>query len=438
MNRETILPLIYEWQNIIQTKKGVERAIEPDILITAGSKPIKIITGFRRSGKSFLVQQLARKLIDRGIFKIDELLYLNFEDYRLAEVTSPDSLGQIFELFRQVSASPAKKLIIFDEIQKVKNWDKFVRTLYEKEQVEIILTGSNSELLSAELGSNLAGRFIEFFLLPFSFQEFLAYKGIAVSSPEDYYRRHDEIKMLFTEYLTYGGLPEVFDILSGDARLSYLSGVLNKVVLDDVIKRFKVENIDAIEKLLHYLLAGCGNVVSYASLSARLQAIAMKIKAETVIAYCGYFLKTFALFELNKFSWKQSRIFGTAKKYYAVDNGLLSLYRPVAENFSFRLENLVLVELKRRYREICYGVSDSGWEIDFLARNDERSWDKYQVSVSLTAENEKREMSPFAASHRFLKTGGNYLLTMDEQEGDLAYKGVAVKKMNLIRWFLNL
>ena len=143
----------------------------------------------------------------------------------------------------------------------------FIRTIYEKdgEETEIILTGSNSELLSSELGSYLAGRFIEFFLLPFSFREFLAYRNVQVNGKSRLPPWGGVISMLFHRIPESWRPPEVFDIPSPEAKLSYLSGIVSKVILDDVVRRFRVDNVTLLEKLFHYLMAGAGSVSTFAS-----------------------------------------------------------------------------------------------------------------------------------------------------------------------------
>lgn len=434
MKLEIVRQLIFEWQDRVMTRQGVERQMEPRILECFGSRPIKIVTGFRRSGKSFLTQQIARKLVTSGAVPRENVLYLNLEDYRLQECVTPGQLDQIFNLFIQTSVA-GRRLVIFDEIQNVPNWDRFVRTLYEREDdLEMILTGSNSELLSAELGSNLAGRFIEFFLFPFSFREFLLYRNELPKSGREFDRRLPTMNRHFNEYLAFGGLPEVFDIPSGEAKLSYLSGVLTKVILDDVVKRFRVEHVGLLEKLLTYLLATVGNVTSYAALVKKSAALGVPMKNSTVIDYVSYLQKSFALFETGKFSWKQSRHIATTRKYYAVDTGLASIVRPVEENRSFRLENIVFLELKRRGAEVYYGSSDSGREIDFLTRTDD-GWNQYQVADTLTDDNRKRELGAFALAAPHLGSG-QVLLTLDDAEEIVDYEGVKVRRRNIVRWLV--
>lgn len=434
MLQEAIRPLIFEWQERVMTRAGVARRLEPAVLAATGSRPMKIITGFRRVGKSFLTQRIARQLVESGAIPRENVLYLNLEDYRLMECVTPEQLDRVFALFEQTTVT-GRRLAIFDEIQNVRHWDRFLRTLYEREDnLEIIVTGSNSELLSAELGSNLAGRFIEFRLLPFSFGEFLDYRGERPDGEKEAGRRMPLLSRRFTEYLSFGGLPEVFDIPSPDARISYLSGVLTKVVLDDVVKRFRVEHIGVMEKLLAYLLATVGNVTTHAALARKSEALGVPLKNATVIDYVSYLRKSFALMEVGKFSWKQSRHFATTRKYYTVDPGLATMVRPVEENLSFRLENVIFLELVRRGYEVFFGSGDGGREIDFLARSG-GAWLQCQVTDTLTPENRKRELGAFTLAAPYLG-GERLLLSRDDVEEDMVIHGVAVRRRNLIRWLL--
>lgn len=353
------------------------------------------------------------------------------------EVTNLERLNHIYEIFLSISAGAGRKLLIFDEIQNVAGWDRFIRTIYERDDdVEIILTGSNSELLSSELGSNLAGRFIEFFLYPFSFREFLEYRKTLPATTAVYLRGRREIKALFMEYLSFGGLPEVFDIPAPEAKRSYLSGIISKVILDDVVRRFRVDNIVLMEKLFHFLMAGAGNVVTFAALARKAKGIGINTKNETIISYCNYLLKSFALLELSKFNWSQGRVFSDSRKYYSIDAGLITLYRAPEENLSLRLEHVVLHELLRLKGQAWYGANDGGREIDFMVSASGRICDKYQVTVSLTPENEKRELGAFALADPHLQSGTSLLLSLDEDEEPRQRQAVTIQRKNVMRWLL--
>lgn len=437
MNKSDIITLIYDWQNLILKRRGVARYNEPDILSSISSKPIKIITGFRRAGKSFLAQRIAKQLVENETYKIENILYLNFEDYQLSDVNSAKKLGDIYAVFLSDVAKSGRKLIFLDEIQNVPGWDKFVRTIYEKEEdIAIVLTGSNSELLSTELGSNLAGRFIEFFLFPFDFREFLSYKNISIKDENDFLRHKAELEKLFVEYLNYGGLPEMFEISSEDAKLSYLKGIITKVVLDDIVKRFKVDNVDVLERLLNYVLSNVGCAISYTNLKNKLKQLGLAVKVETVIKYVNYFAKAFVVFELNKFDWKQRKIFSSSKKYFSTDVGLTSLFRPSRENLSMKLENLVFLHLKKKNDDIFYGVNERGREIDFILRRDDIYYDKYQVCSDLDKDNSARELGVFNLSDKYLKKGDNFILTSKTSVEPEVLKKNRVSHYNIIEWLL--
>ncbi len=439
MEKDDIIRLIAEWQNRILRIQGIYREYLDALHATIGSKPIKIITGFRRSGKSFLVQLAARKLIENNTFSVSNILYLNFEDFRLAGINTPEKLDTFYRVFRSEIADGKKKLLIFDEIQNVNNWDRFIRTIYETDHdVEIILTGSNSRLLSSEIGSNLAGRFIELSILPFDFKEYLRYMDIKISNAADYFRNQEKIHYHFSQYVKFGGLPEILSINSETARFSYIEGIISKVILDDIIKRFNIKHTTVVEKTLFYLFSAIGNIISFTKISNHLKRLDISIKNETLIKYMQYMLTTFAIYETNKFDWKLGKLFGTTRKYYAVDTGVVNLYPRMVSNYSKQLENIVFLKLKRNRKQINFGALPSGKEIDFITQTANGEFEKYQVTQTLHKDNYDRELSSFLLQNTYLKDGKNILLTLDENEEEIDYQDAKVLKKNLIRWLLGL
>ena len=439
MEKDDVIRLIAEWQNRILRIQGIYREYLDTLHATIGSKPIKIITGFRRSGKSFLVQLAARKLIENNTFSVSNILYLNFEDFRLAGINTPEKLDTFYRVFRAEIADDKKKLLIFDEIQNVNNWDRFIRTIYETDHdVEIILTGSNSRLLSSEIGSNLAGRFIELSILPFDFTEYLRYMGVKISNAADYFRNQEKIHYHFSQYVKFGGLPEILSINSETARFSYIEGIISKVILDDIIKRFNIKHTSVVEKTLFYLFSAIGNIISFTKISNYLKRLDISIKNETLIKYIQYMLTTFAIYETNKFDWKLGKLFGTTRKYYAVDTGVVNLYPGMVSNYSKQLENIVFLKLKRNRKQINFGALPSGKEIDFITQTANGEFEKYQVTQTLHKDNYNRELSSFLLQNTYLKDGKNILLTLDENEEEIDYQDGKVLKKNLIRWLLGL
>ena len=437
VNIKQYLPVITEWQNLIATVQGLGRDDQKELCAASGSKPIKIITGFRRSGKSFLVQMATRALIEAKQYSLKNTLYLNFEDYRLTSLHHIFALDDLVQSFLKEFSEPGKKLLIFDEIQHVPDWDKLIRTLYEKERdIEIFLTGSNSELLSSEIGSNLAGRFIEFQIFPFSFKEFLAYHQLIIDNETDFYRRLSQIKSLFSQYLEFGGLPEIFSINNPTTRYSYLQGIVSKVILDDVIERFNVRQPLIIEKILQFLHSSIGNVISATRLNNILKNEGISIKQDTISTYIDYITKTFAVYPVDRFDWKLNRIFETHKKYYSVDTGIINLFKNINSNYSRQLENLVFLKLKKKFSSVYYSVTHNR-EIDFIAKDKSGQYHKYQVTTTLSAENRDRELSAFLTTDKYINNMNNILLTMDPDEENFQLGEILITQKFLPKWLLD-
>jgi predicted AAA+ superfamily ATPase len=437
MDKSLLFPIIFEWQQLIRSVTGVFRNYEQELYDVLGSKPIKVISGFRRSGKSFLIQKTVSRLIAEKKIQLKNVLYLNFEEHRLSEIHHADKLEPVFRQFLHEIAADGKKLIVMDEIQMVKDWDKFIRTIYEKYQdIEIIITGSNSELLSSEIGSNLAGRFIEIQVLPFDFKEFLLLRGLHISSANDFYEHAAQIPALFNEYLNFGGLPELVSINAEKAKYSYLEGILSKVILDDIIARFHIRHAAIIQQILQYLLLGIGNMTTYSRMVNLMKQAGFEIKQDTVVNYVDCILKTFALYPLDKLEYKQSRVFSSRKKFYAVDTGLVTLYGGALPMYSKLLENAVFLKLKRHAHQLYFGQGVSGKEIDFIEIDRNRHITNYQVTTVLEAANFDRELSSFAAIDKYIATGRNILLTTDQEDEIIEFSKVKVEKRNIIRWLL--
>lgn len=440
INREKITNYIYKAHKKILEIRGIERSYEEELLKSIGSKPLKIIIGFRRSGKSFLIQRLLKKLVDLNKYDIDNILYLNFESHELSSINSVDKLDEVYQIFQSfISENKGPKILAFDEIQKIEDWDKFIRSIYEfkDENLEIIISGSNSDMLSSELGSNLAGRFIEYKIEPFSFKEFAQYRELNISCEKDFIKNKDELEKLFYEYMQFGGLPEVFTINDDQAKYSYIDGILSKVILDDIIQRFKLRNSYILELLIKYLFANPANIISFSKIKKHLRNLGYEINENTLIDYVQYCIKTFAIYEISKFDWKSKKIFSSSRKYCSVDLGLVNLHQDLMKSFGKQLENLIYLELLRNknIKNIYYG-SDNYKEIDFITQDRKENLNKYQICKTLNEENQDRELGSFVSSDKYLNSGKNILLTLDTEEGEIEYKNSTIYRQNIIKWLL--
>ncbi|MEI6286779.1 MAG: ATP-binding protein [Bacillota bacterium] len=441
VDKEYLVELITDFQNVVFRTQGIERYCESEIFATIGSKPIKIISGFRRVGKSHLARRIALRAVREKLYLDKNVLFLNFEHFGLQNACNPGALNEIYKLFcSTVADNGQRKLLIFDEIQRVVDWDKFIRTLYEMygDEIEIILTGSNSELLSAEIGSNLAGRFIEFQLLPFSFSEYLTYNSSSVSDKNELRVNRAKIENMFSSYMRTGGLPETLTISEEGARYSYLQGVFSKVILDDVIERFRVRNVGSLEKIFQYIVVNSGNVLSIAQITKYLRYMDNDIKQNTVLAYVEMIKKTFALFEVSRFDWKLKKIFDVTKKYYCIDTGLVNSFAHNERNSAKLLESIVFIELLRRGGKISFVSFSNKKEIDFITRAMNGRYTKYQVTLQLTEENFPRETSAFFQDEEHLDKADNVLLFLSRDKNVDINTPNNINFCDLIIWLLDI
>ncbi len=438
MDKMQLISLINEWQNEIANTSGIHRTYIDEIFSEMGSKPIKIVTGFRRSGKSFCVQQVARQCIDTSTISRENILYLNFEDFRLLDITTPKALYDVVTTFETHIAQGERQLIILDEIQNVEQWDRVVRTLYEKKKkTDFIITGSNSSLLSSELGSHLSGRYIEFFILPFNFCEYLAYHDVHIKTETEFYKSIAQVEKHFSNFVQFGGLPETFDIVNYKAKYSYLEGIVSKIILDDIVRRYNIRQVAILENVFHYLMNNNANIVSYKKITNLIRNQDVTLKGDTVSTYIDYLESAFALFPTSKFDWKADKVFSTSKKCISIDTGIVNLYDSVVNQYPSLLENIVYLHLKRAGGPIYYGALPNGREIDFIVKSQNREFCKYQVCTNLTKENEERELGSFCIAHKHQGPKGNYILTMDQSEDTVInYSGTDVTKIYIPKWLL--
>ncbi len=369
------------------------------------SRLIKTITGFRRVGKSYLLKLWLRELEKK--YGKENVLFLNFESDWLREIKTVRELRQVWELYLKEIAKTGKKAIIWDEIQVVYQWEKLIRQLYEMGEVDIWLSGSNSSLLSGELASSLAGRSLNLRVQPFSFKEFLDYKGIE----KDYDENYEVVERELRNYLRRGGLVEQFE-LSEELAKNYRDNLLQKVIIDDIASRFEVKNVGMLKEIFEFVVGNVSSIVSLRRIVGQLENQGLRVAIETVDNYLRYWQEAFALARADKFDYKLRRVFRRLGKYYVVDNLFIS---GGEENREKRLENLVYWELRRRYKgQVFYGKEEGRYEVDFVVRNEGRE-EYVQVCWRLHEGNIKRELGNLDLARKY-GGGGGRLLVMEGAE----------------------
>ncbi len=377
---------------------------------------IKVITGIRRSGKSTLMEQFIEELKSEGI-KQNQIIHINFEDIQFEHLLNYKAMyNYILERLNENSFN----YIFLDEVQKVKDFQKAVDSLYIKKNVDVYVTGSNSDLLSSELSSLLTGRYIEIKMLPLSFKEFC----LGANEKEDK-------KALFNDYLKYGAFPYVMELPTNDAKDIYLEGLYNTILNVDIARRYNNVDIGVMESILKFLYHNVGSLVSSTNIANTLSTNGRKTSYNTVEKYIEYLKQSFLIYEANRYDVKGKQHLKSLSKYYAVDLGLRNLLLANnSYNIGHVLENIIYFELLRRGYKVHVGKLENK-EVDFVAiKGDEIEY--FQVSASvLNEETFNREISSLnAIKDSYPKT----LITLDDY-----YLGNAngIKIKNAIDFLLN-
>ncbi len=325
---------------------------------------ILVVTGVRRCGKSIFSYLMEKDY---------KFAYINFDDERLYGLGRED-LNKVLEAFYELYGEV--EYIILDEVQNVSGWELFANRLRRTKKV--ILTGSNSNLLSGELATHLTGRYLDIHLLPFSFREFLLLKQFHFSSV---YTTEEKAKILnyLNEYLEAGGFPETHKFGK-----SILVKIYEDILTKDVLFRHQIKKIEPLKKLARYLITNSAEEITYSRLSK-----IFDIKhVSTVSNWIGYLEDTFLIFRLERFSFKLKQQFIAPKKVYCIDSGMVeTMGFKFSENKGKMLETVVAIELQRKKHstldmEIYYWKDAWQNEVDFVLKKGKRVSELFQVSYA--------------------------------------------------------
>jgi predicted AAA+ superfamily ATPase len=352
---------------------------------------IKVITGMRRSGKSVILALLREELLSRGTVRDDQILYLNFESRSLDSLTDGDALYRYVtsKVPKQGRGKARRLYIMLDEIQRVKDWERTVASFRVDLDCDIYITGSNANLLSGELHTLLAGRFVEIPVYPLSFGEYLDFTH---AFKED---QGKDRATQFLDYLRHGGLPGIHEMgINTEAVFPYLQDIFNSVMLKDVITRRHIRDVELLERIVYFLMDNLGNIFSAKTVSDFLKNQGRRLSVETVYNYLGALEESYLIRKVNRYDIKGKRQLETQEKYYMEDQGIKHAVLGYRENdISGLLENVVFMELKRRGYAVHIGQLNKK-EVDFIATRRE---EKLYIQVCyLLASNETvdREFGP--------------------------------------------
>lgn len=362
------------------------------------TEDIKVITGVRRCGKTVLLKQIIDELENRGIAS-ENIIYMSFESSKYKNIRNDNDLDEF--IFSKTNNLNGKIYLLFDEIQKVKNWEVSLNSYRVDLECDIYITGSNSQLLSGELSTLISGRYISINMLPFSFKELIQYY-------DEMHENIDEIK-LFKQYLSYGGFPGLLNY-ENEEKEKYLYDLYSTIVLNDILYKNKVKDLDLLERLMEFMISNIGQLFSANSISKYIKNENRKTTPHTIINYMDYARNAFIFYQIKRENIKQKRKLLISDKYYLVDSGFYFIFNGSTQrNWGQLLENIVFLELIRQGYSITIGkIQDL--EVDFVCRKANQI--KYiQVSQSILDENtRKRE---FKSLEKISDSYPKYVISMD-------------------------
>ena len=391
------------------------RRIRPFI----GTDLVKVMTGIRRCGKSVMLDLIKEELKESGI-SAAQFITFNFEDMRNANFCTASSLHD--EVVRRASEISGKVYLFFDEIQEVTAWEKCINSLRIEMDCDIYITGSNARLLSGELATVLGGRYVEFTIYPFSYAEFMdLYKDIFPDASDS---------AVFQKYLTLGGMPYLANLrYAEEPGKQYLTDVYNSVVLNDVVKRNKIRDVDLLTRIVTYVIGNIGTTFAAASIAKFLKSERRTVATDTVLNYIQYCINAYLFYQVKRQDIQGKQILSTNEKYYMADHGLReAVFGGNMRDINLVLENIIYMESLRRGYTITVGKSGTK-EIDFICQKQDQ---KVYVQVTYLLASDETIQREFGIYDSIHDNFPKYVVSMDE----LDFSRNGIKHRNIKEFLL--
>lgn len=438
MKKEPIYEILDDWNYWEkELPKTFDRlAYTNDISAKATTGEMIFIKGVRRSGKSTLLINHMKNLLKNGVDR-NRILFVNFEDPRFSSHLTLDLLEEIKETYLYYRKPNGVPYFFLDEVQNIDNFERWTLKEYELKTSHLFATGSNSKLLSREIGSSLSGRYLDVEVYPLSFSEFLEFKNIKIKNMADFLHHKIGISRLFEEYMKFGGFPKVVLTDDEEQKSNELKSYFDSILLRDIVARYNLDNFKILEQLSVILLSSISNVISLNSLKNTLSS-----SYDLINAYIEYLENAFMLFRVPKFDWSLKKQQANPKKIYSIDTGLSNRVSfKVGRKIGDLLENIVFLELKRMKKVIYYYKTKNGFEVDFLIKEKEDITELIQVSANISNEKTlKRETRALISAYKELESVSPHiklkLLTLDNSE-TIVVDGEKIEILNLLKWLIN-
>ncbi|MBP3792133.1 MAG: ATP-binding protein [Methanobrevibacter sp.] len=382
-------------------------------------EPIKIITGVRRSGKTYLLKSIREELKSRGVDE-ENIFLISFESMRYNRI---EDFRQLDECIMNLTENARGKVyLLFDEIQNVKNWERSINACRVDLDCDIYITGSNSELLSGEMATLISGRYYQINVYPFSFAEFLQYKR------EMENKDTSDLDKLFSEYVEYGGMPPIQQVAEQD-KYSYLADIYDTILLNDIVTRHNIRNTDMLNRILDYVIMNFGKKFSAGNIAKYVKHEGRKLAKDTILDYLLYSKNACFIHKAPREDIKGKKVLEHNEKYFLVDHGFYQARFGEIENMGSILENIVYIELLRRGYDVKVGMIGKN-EIDFVCRKDK---EKIYIQVTYQLENDETKDREFSGLEKINDNFDKYVLSMDK----LDFSGNGLKHRNIIDFLIS-
>lgn len=383
-------------------KCGLKRREYTDkIMDYVGNRLIKVLTGQRRTGKSYLLRQILMSLVEQGV-PANNTLYINRELTDFDYLLTYQDLVDLVKVYREEMRPVGKTYLFVDEIQLIEGWEKAVNSYSQNftVEMELFICGSNSKLLSGELASLLSGRYVEFQVFPFSFAEYVEISGKSSD------------RTGFMEYMETGGLPELYALPDKrEVRQNYVESVKDSILLRDIVKRHQIRDPKLLEDIFAFLINNASNLISLNGIVKYFKGKNRKTSYDVVSAYIGYLEESFLFHRCERFDIRGKEIMSGTCKMYANDLAYRNFLFPgFAYGIGYELENLMYLTLRRAGYAVYTG-SDMGTEVDFVAKKDDRL---VYVQCAYTIGDEQTAAREYAPLESVRDSYEKYVVTLDD------------------------
>jgi predicted AAA+ superfamily ATPase len=415
MSREATAAVIAEWLE--------DFAVPPLVTRRPGRVDLSTL--------SEIMYQLVGELLASSRATKEDILFVDFEDYRLTGLTT-SGIDDLLESFNRLTGR-GPSFLFFDEIQHLPGWSRVLRTLHNQRRYRIVVSGSNSSLLAEEVASELRGRYRDLVMLPFSFSEVLALKGVEYSERTLHTPARGRLIGAFDEYLATGGFPEVVGKVIRAERRDTLQSYVRTIFYRDIVERHNVRATHILDAMMRHCLGAYADLFSVSAFEKGLKSAGLPGSKRTIATYLKYLEEAFFLLVHQKYSFSPRKRVMNPKKVYLLDPGFAMLSPGFSENRGKRLENVVAVELRRRGEECFYHHGRR--ECDFIITQDGRPRQAVQVCQELTDRNRRREIEGLADAAEALGTREALVLTFDQRE-TLVQDGLTATVRPVWEWLL--